>query len=140
MLPGSSANFRSKLHQIALQLHVSLLLRPQVERDRRHLIYDRFGQPALRKVHRLDVALAAVASFHADVLEFLRGVDRELRVILFPASLTDDPPELPFRQAKRTHQRTLAAVSHRTQNTQTWFPFATRTGIRLQPTPAQTCS
>ena len=34
---------RSKLHQIALQLRVSLFLGPQVERDRRHLIHDRFG-------------------------------------------------------------------------------------------------
>src|SRR5260370_11514842 len=99
MLPGSSANFRSKLHQIALQLHVSLLLRPQVERDRRHLIYDRFGLPALRKGHRLDVALAAVASFHAALLDFLLGVDREPLVIVFPASRTDDPPALPFRPA-----------------------------------------
>src|SRR5260370_28526747 len=99
MLPDSSANFRSKLHQIALQLRVSLLLGPQVERDRRHLIHDRFGQSAFRQVHRLDVAPATVATFYADVLEFPRGVDRKLRMVLFPASRTDDPPELPFRQA-----------------------------------------
>src|ERR1700686_2719885 len=101
MLPCSPVDApRSKLHEIALQLRVSLLLGPQVERDRRHLIHDRFGQSAFRKVHRLDVAPATVATFHADVLEFLRGVDRKLRMVLFPASRTDDPPELPFRQAK----------------------------------------
>src|SRR6266481_6268798 len=101
MLRCSPVNaLRSKLHQIALQLRVSLLLGPQVEWDRCHLIDDRFGQSAFRKVHRLDVAPATVASFHPDVLEFLRGIDRKLRMVLFPASRTDDTPELPFRQAK----------------------------------------
>src|ERR1700687_5375184 len=101
MLPRSPVNaLPSKLQKITLQLRVSLLLGPQVERDRCHLIHDRFGQPAFRKVHRLDVAPATVASFHAAVLEFLGGIDRKLRRILFPTSRTDDPPKLPFRQAK----------------------------------------
>ena len=101
MLPCSPVDaLRSKLHQIALQLCVSLLLGPQIKRDRRHFIHDRFGQPAFRKVYRLDVVPATVATFYADVLEFLRGVHRKLRMILFPASRTDNPPELPFRQAK----------------------------------------
>src|ERR1700737_1881771 len=101
MLPRSPANaLRLELQEITLQLRVSLLLGPQIKRDRRHLIHDRFGQPAFRKVHRLDVAPATVAALHPDVFEFLRGVDRKLSGILFPASRTDDPPELPLRQAK----------------------------------------
>ena len=101
MLPRSPANaLRLELQEITLQLRVSLFLGPQIERDRRHLIDDRFGHPAFRKVHRFDVAPATVTTFHPDVLEFLRGVDRKLGGILFPASRTDDPPELPFRQAK----------------------------------------
>jgi hypothetical protein len=96
MFPRSSV----KAAPIGLQLRVSLLLGPEVERDRRHLIHDRFGPPVLRKVHRLDVSPATVATFHADVLEFLRDVDWKLRVVLFPASWTGDPPELPLRQAK----------------------------------------
>ena len=91
---------RSKLQKIALQLRVSLLLGPQIERDRRHLIHDRFGQSAFRKVHRLDVAPATVATFHADVLEFLRGIDRKFGMVLFPASWTDDAPELPLCEAE----------------------------------------
>src|SRR5208282_611195 len=90
----------SKLQQIGLQLRVSLFLRPQIQRDRSHLIHDRFGQTALSHVHRLYVAPATVAPFHADVFEFSRGADGKLRGVLFPAPRTDDPPELPFRQAK----------------------------------------
>src|SRR5208282_2363373 len=90
----------SKLQQIGLQLRVSLLLRPQVKRDRRHFIHDGFGPPAFRHVHRLDVGPATVASFHTDMIELLGGIDRKLGVVLLPASWTDDPPKLPFRQAK----------------------------------------
>src|ERR1700687_711311 len=101
MLPRSPVNaLPSKLQKITLQLRVSLILGPEVERDRCHLIHDRFGQSAFRKVHCLDIAPATVATFHADVLEFFRGVDRKLSGIFFPTSRTHDPPELPFRHAK----------------------------------------
>ena len=62
---------KSKLQQIGLQLRVTLLLGPQVERDRRRFIYDWLGPPALRHVHHLDVAPAMVASSHTNVFEFL---------------------------------------------------------------------
>src|ERR1022692_2275672 len=132
-LNGSNLLPGSKLEQIQLQLGVSLRLRPQVERDRRELIHHRFGAAALGHVHSFDVGAATVAGFHADVLHFFGGVDGELGVVFFAASGTDDAPELPFRDAKRADQRTLAAVSQWSQNAEARLPVAKGTSIRRGP-------
>jgi hypothetical protein len=50
------------------------------------------------------------------VLQFFGSIDVQLGVILFATSGADDSAKLPFRQAKRTYERPLAAISERTQN------------------------
>ena len=83
-----------------MQLRVSLLLSPQIERHRSDLIDHRLRQSALCHVDCLDVDAASVARFHANMLEFFGGIYRKLSGILLPASGANESSKLPFRQTK----------------------------------------
>ena len=62
--------------QVCLQLHILVLLCPEVQRDGRQFIdyWDR--ESILGKVYRLDVVVTGVAGLNSHIVELTRGVDR----------------------------------------------------------------
>src|SRR5579863_9357945 len=72
--------------KVWVQLGVAVLLRPQVERSGSEFVDYRLGAAILREVDRLNVGLADIAAFHANVVEVAGRVDREFLVVLLAAS------------------------------------------------------
>jgi hypothetical protein len=51
-------------------------LRPEVEGDGGDLVYYGLREAALGQVYGFEIALAAVAALHADVGQFISGINR----------------------------------------------------------------
>jgi hypothetical protein len=107
-----------------MQFGVSVLLRPQVERDRGQLVDEWFGEAVLGEVDRLHVGVAGVAALDADVRQFFGSIDRELGVIFLTASGTDNATELPLCKTETAQQAAAAAVAQRAENPERWFAIA----------------
>ena len=101
-----------------MEFGVSVLLRPQTERDGSEFVDERVGEAVFGEVDRLDVGLANVAALDANVGKLGSGVDRKLGVVLLTASRADDAAELPFGQAETAHQAAAAAVTLLAQHAQ----------------------
>src|SRR6185312_593191 len=110
----------SNPQQIRAHLRVLVLRRPQALGDGRQLVDDGDGAAVFRHVNRLDVVVAGVARFDADVRVLLGDVDGELFDVLFAAGGADDAPEIPLRGTERADQRALAAISHGPQDADLW--------------------
>src|ERR1700693_1455419 len=116
----------SHLHEVGLQLRISVLLRPEIERNRGDLIYDWLGQPIPGEVHRLQIGLASVTTLHAHVLEFGGGGNREFAVILLAATRAQNSAKLPFGKTKRADQRAPSAIALLSQNPESRLSAAER--------------
>src|SRR5258708_22101347 len=79
----------SHTQQVGLELGISALLRPQIQRHRRKFVNRPLGQTVLRQIHRFYVGLARVAALDPNVRKRFRRIDRQLGVILLTATLTD---------------------------------------------------
>ncbi len=110
--------------EIVLQLGVAVLAGPEVERGGGQFVDQRFGAAVFRQVYALDIGLAGVTAFHANVVEVAGGEDGKPFIVLLAASRADDAAKLPLGQAERTDQGARAAISHR--------PQTPRAGLRLQ--------
>src|SRR4051812_49213628 len=106
----------SNPQQIRAHFRVLMLRRPQAQGDGGELVDHGDGAAVLRHVDRLDVVMAGVARFDADVRVLLGDVDGELFDVLLAAGGAYDAPEVPLRGTERADQRALAAVSHGSQD------------------------
>src|SRR5256712_12994413 len=111
-------------HYIELQLRIPMLLRPKVKRRRGDFVHHRFRMPILCQVHRLDVALAGITTFHSNVIELGCSVDRQLSIIFLSTSGTNYPAELPLGCTERAQQRAPAAIALLAQNAPTRLSVA----------------
>ena len=101
-----------------------MLIRPEREWYRAEVIYKRHGVAILHQVDRADEELACVATFHANVRELRRDVNRQLPFLVFATGRAKNPPKFPFVQAKRTLQEPFGAISLRTQHSKQWRRIA----------------
>src|SRR5438270_7135693 len=90
-----------------------MLFRPKAQRDRRQFIYNRNCIAVLRQIDGLDVMMAAIAGFNANVLELVSSVNYQLLDVFFPARGAQQPPEFPFVRTKTANERTLSPISLR---------------------------
>ncbi len=109
-----------------MEFGVSMLLRPEVERNGSEFVDQRVGQAVFGEVDGFDVGLASVAAFDADVGKLLGGVDGKLSVVFLAASGADDAAELPFGQAEPAEQAAAAAVALLAQDAVGRFAIAER--------------
>src|SRR6266496_2457006 len=98
--------------QIALQFGVAVLAGPQIERSRSEFVDHWLGAAVFREVDGLEVCLAGIATFHANVVEVAGRKDREILVVLLAASGTYDSAKLPFGKAERADHRSRTAIPH----------------------------
>jgi hypothetical protein len=75
---------------------------PESERDRGQIIDQGDGVAVFRQIDRAEIKLAGIASFHANVGQLLRYVDRELAFCFFAARRAMNPAKFPLLRAKRT--------------------------------------
>jgi hypothetical protein len=109
-----------------MELGVSTLLGPEVEGNRSEFVDQRVGEAVLAKVDGLEVSVAGVAAFDADVWELVGGIDRKFGMIFLVAAGADDAAELPFAETESTEQVAACAVAHGTQDAQRRFAAAKR--------------
>ena len=100
-----------KSEQVGSQLPVAVFGGPQVERDGRKFVNNGYGMAILSQINSLEIATAAVAGFHTDMIEFLAGVYGELARILFTTRRADNPAIVPFGCAQGANQRPLRAIA-----------------------------
>lgn len=91
---------------------------PKSQGNGRQIVDDRDGMTILGQVDGADVAVASVASFHADLGELLSQVHGELAFGFLAASRTEDTAKLPFAHAQRTEEKAFAAVAFGSKHTQ----------------------
>ena len=99
-----------------MEFRVSVLLRPEIEGDGGHLIDDGISQAVLCHVDRLEIGVAGIAAFDANVRECLGGINGKLGMIFLAAVGTDEAAELPFRETYPAEQATAAAVALRAKD------------------------
>ena len=109
-----------------MEFGVSVLLRPEVERDGSEFVDEGVGQAVLGEVDGLDVGLAGVAALDSDVGKLGSGVDGKLGVVFLPAPGTYDAAELPFGEAKTAEQAAARAIALRAEDTERGFAIAER--------------
>jgi len=74
--------------------------------------------------------MAALAGFDANVVELAGGVYRQLVDILFAASGTQDPAEVPLGRAERADKGAFSAIAFFTQHTGLGF-FVAKRGMSM---------
>src|ERR1022692_4060092 len=107
-----------------MEFCISVLLRPEIERDGREFVDQRDREAVLGEVDRLDVGLAGVAALDTDVGELCGGIDRKLGVVFLTASGADDAAELPFGEAETAEQAAAGAVALLAEDTKRRFAIA----------------
>src|SRR5579862_5471613 len=110
-----------------MELGVAVLLRPEVERDRREFVDQWIGQAVFAQVNRLDISVASIATLHPDVGKFFGGINRKLGMIFFIAAGADDAAKLPLAQAESTEQIALRSIAQRTKHAHHRLAAAKRT-------------
>src|SRR6266568_3667125 len=100
---GGNVRPYNSLHsqQIALQLGIAVIAGPQIEGSRGQFVNEWLSATVLGHIHGLDVGLAGVATFHANVIEVSGRIHREILVVLLAASGADDAAKLPLGKTKR---------------------------------------
>ena len=84
-----------------MELNVRIFLSPKIKGSGSDFVHDGVCDAALGQIHGFNVRLAGVAAFHPDLGKLVRGADRELLVIFFPAICAHDAAQLPFAKTKR---------------------------------------
>lgn len=107
-----------------MEFGVSVLLRPEVERDGGEFVYEGVGESVLGEVDGLDIGVTSVATLDADIGQLGSGVDRKLGMVFLAAPGTDDAAELPFGEADTAEQAAAAAVALLTEHAESRFPIA----------------
>ena len=97
---GSLTRLRviSQPDQVKFYLCIAALTRPQIERSRGDFVDERRRAPELREIDSLNIMLAGVTGFNANVIVFRRVEISEPGRAFFPATGADDSPERPRRQ------------------------------------------
>ena len=86
---------RSQSDQIKLYLFITTFARPQIERGCGDFINERHCETELRKIDALDVVLATVAGFDADVVVLRSMKITNLLRAFLSATNARHPPESP---------------------------------------------
>lgn len=107
-----------------MEFDVSMLLRPEIERDGGEFVDERIGEPVLGEVDGFDVGVAGVAALHANVGQLGGGVDRKPDRVFLSTSGTDKAAKLPLREAESAEQAAPAAVALLAEYADRWFPIA----------------
>ena len=129
---------RSHSEQVRPKFGVVALLRPEVERDGCEFVDQGVGQSVLGEIRRLDIGVASVAAFNANVGKLSSGVDRKLGLVFLSARRTNDPSELPLTETETAKQVAAAPVALLAQNTEAGLAIAERAqrmgiAFELQP-------
>ena len=82
--------------QVCLHLHISVLVGPEVQRDRRQFVNNRHRKAVLGEVDCFDVVATGIAPFNSNVVELTRCVNRELVDGLFPTGGAQNSSVCPF--------------------------------------------
>ena len=109
-----------------MELGVSVLLRPQVKRNRGKFVDKGLGKAVFGEVDGLDVGAAGIAALDTDVGEFGGGVDGELGVVVLAASGTNEAAELPFDEAETAEQAAAASIALLPKNPERGLAIAER--------------
>ena len=109
-----------------MELGISALLCPEVERDGGQFVDKRIGQTVPAEVDGFEVGVTGIAAFHADVSELLGSIDRKPGVVFFITAGTNDATEFPLAETEPAEQVAARPVAHRAQNAQAWFAAAER--------------
>src|ERR1700730_7455941 len=72
--------------------------------------------PVFRHVNRSNIKLAGLASLYSNMRKLFRDIHRQLLLVLFTTSRTQDSPELPLISAKRTNHVALSPVAFQPQH------------------------
>ena len=81
-----------------MEFHITVLLRPEVERDRGEFVNQRVGQAVLGEIDGLDVIVAGVAAFDAYVRELFSCIDGKFGLVFLAAPSANDAAKLPFAE------------------------------------------
>ena len=109
-----------------MELGVSALLRPEVERDGGEFVDEGVGEAVFAEVDGLEVGVASVAALDADVGELLGGIDRKFGMVFLVAAGADDAAELPLAETESAEQVAAGAVAQLPQHAQRGFAAAER--------------
>lgn len=120
-----------------MDLGISVLLRPKVERHRRELVHQGFRKAVFRKVNRLDIGLAGIAALHPNMGKAFSRKDRKLRMFFLAASRADYAAKFPFRQTESAQQTAPASITLLAKHSQHGLSIAERApgssvALRLQ--------
>jgi hypothetical protein len=99
-----------------MELAVSALLSPKIERSGSDFVDHWVCVAALGKIYALDVGLAGITALHSNMGKLARGVYRKPLVIFFATIWAGDAAEVPFGKTERAQQRPERSVPLWTQN------------------------
>jgi hypothetical protein len=133
--------FDNRLHPegVCFEAGITFLVSPDGQRNSRQFIDCRYRFSVLRHIDALDVGLAGVAGFDANVIGIFDQKDRKLFPVLFAAVGAFDPAKLPFGGAQRADEAALSAVPLPAQNgchrlrAAEWTGAGGRQGVRGSP-------
>ena len=94
-----------------MELGVSVLLRPKIERNRGQFVNQRVSEAVFAEVDGLYVGAAGIATLDADVRECFGGIDGQFGVVFLAAAGADNAAEFPLAQAEATDQVSAGAVA-----------------------------
>lgn len=120
----------SGAEQVELQLFVTVLAGPQIERDGRELVDDGNGEAGLREIDAFQIRVAGVANVDAHVRNFRRGIISHLGLTLLPARGTINSTERPFVRAEHANQKFLRTIAFAAQHRDDGPAAAERAGGR----------
>src|SRR3989442_13546498 len=127
---AAGASLLLRAQEIGLEARVAVFVGPQGKRNRRQIIDQGDGMAIFGQVNGAEIEFAGIASFHANVRELFRDVDRQLVLGFLTARGAQNPAKLPFLQTKGADQESLAAVALRPQDAQKRARLAQRTHPR----------
>src|SRR6266478_4645018 len=90
-----------------------MLVRPNIQRSRRNLIYQWNGKPESRQVYSLNVMLAGITGFDPDVVIFRCVKIPKFCWPLFIAIGAGDASERPVNRASRTYKVSVTTLRTR---------------------------
>src|SRR5260370_34400159 len=89
-----------RAQEIVLEAGVAMLMRPECKGNGGEIVDQWNGVAVFCQVDSLEIELAGVASFDADVGQLLSNVDRQLGFGLFATRRAMNPPKFPFLRTK----------------------------------------
>ena len=107
-----------------MELGVSVLLRPKIERNRGQFVDQRVGEAVLAEIDGLDVGAAGIAALDPDVGERFGSIDGQFGVVFLAASGADDTAEFPLAQAEAADQVSAGAVALWAKHARDWLAAA----------------